>query len=144
MKLGGLEIQLESVVVENLAETPLPFEPFGDKENLPALDFRLDWRYMDLRRTENLLLFRVQTTMEMALREFWIENGFMEMHSPKLMGSLQVNPVQNCLNWRILKQKHIWHSLHNFINKWRWRAVLKVFLKLVLCFGQTLHLPHGT
>jgi len=87
VKLGGLEIQLESIVVENLAETPLPFEPFGDKDNLPALDFRLDWRYMDLRRTENLLLFRVQTTMEMALREFWIENGFMEMHSPKLMGS---------------------------------------------------------
>ncbi len=87
VKLGGLEIQLESLQVENLAETPLPFEPFGDKENLPALDYRLDWRSIDLRRAENLLLFRVQTTMEMALREFWIQNGFMEMHSPKLMGS---------------------------------------------------------
>ena len=87
VKLGGLEVQLESLVVENKAESPLPFEPFGEKENLPALDFRQDWRYMDLRRYENLLLFKVQTTMEMALREFWIENGFIEMHSPKLMGS---------------------------------------------------------
>jgi len=87
VKLGGLEIQLESMVVENKAESPLPFEPFGEKDNLPALDYRLDWRYMDLRRTENLLLFRVQTTMEMALREFWIQHGFLEMHSPKLMGS---------------------------------------------------------
>ena len=76
VKLGGLEVQLESLVVENNAESPLPFEPFGDKDNLPALDFRQDWRYMDLRRNENLLLFKVQTTMEMALREFWIENGF--------------------------------------------------------------------
>lgn len=87
VKLGGLEIQLESLAVENLAETPLPFEPFGEAENLPALDYRLDWRFMDLRRTENLLLFKVQTTMEMALREFWTQRGYIEMHSPKLMGS---------------------------------------------------------
>ena len=87
VKLGGLEIQLESLEIENLAETPLPFEPFGDKENLPALDYRQDWRFMDLRRTENLLLFRIQTTMEMALREFWTQHGYIEIHSPKLMGS---------------------------------------------------------
>jgi aspartyl-tRNA synthetase len=87
VKLGGLEIQLESLAVENLAESPLPFEPFGEKDNLPALDYRLDWRFMDLRRTENLLLFKVQTTMEMALREYWLERGYIEMHSPKLMGS---------------------------------------------------------
>lgn len=87
VKLGGLEIQLESLKVENLAQSPLPFEPFGEKENLPSLDFRLDWRSIDLRRSENLLMFRVQTTMEMALREFWLQHGFMEMHSPKLTGS---------------------------------------------------------
>jgi aspartyl-tRNA synthetase len=87
VKLGGLEIQLESLQVENLAESPLPFEPFGEKDNLPALDYRQDWRFMDLRRTENLLLFQVQTTMEMALREYWVERGYIEMHSPKLMGS---------------------------------------------------------
>lgn len=87
VKLGGLEIQLESLVVENKADSPLPFEPFGEIDNLPALDYRLDWRYMDLRRKQNLLLFQVQTTMEHALREFWVEHGFMEMHSPKLMGS---------------------------------------------------------
>ncbi len=87
VKLGGLEIQLESLVVENKADSPLPFEPFGDADNLPALDYRLDWRYMDLRRKPNLLLFQVQTTMEHALREFWVQHGFMEMHSPKLMGS---------------------------------------------------------
>ena len=87
VKLGGLEIQLEDLVIENLAESPLPFEPFGEKDNLPALDYRQDWRFMDLRRTENLLLFRVQTTLEMALREFWLKHGFIEIHSPKLMGS---------------------------------------------------------
>ena len=85
VKLGGLEIQLETLKVESLAQSPLPFEPFGD--TLPSTDFRSDWRYLDLRRTESLLIFKVQTTLEMAMREFWLKNDFMEIHSPKIMGS---------------------------------------------------------
>ena len=85
VKLNQLEIQLESLVVENTAESPLPFDPFA--ESLPALDYRLDWRYMDLRRPYNYLLFQVQTTMEMAMREYWLQHGFLEVHSPKLTGS---------------------------------------------------------
>lgn len=85
VKLGGLEIQLSDVKIENLAATPLPFEPFGD--TLPELDYRLDWRYLDLRRPANNLLFRVETTAEMAMREFWIKNNFVEIHTPKLIGT---------------------------------------------------------
>jgi len=47
----------------------------------------MDWRYLDLRRAENLLLFKVQTTLENAMREFWLQNHFLEIHSPKIMGS---------------------------------------------------------
>jgi aspartyl-tRNA synthetase len=85
VKLNGLEVQLESLEVVNAAEIPLPFEPFA--ETLPTLDYRLDWRYMDLRRPVNALFFQVQTTLEMAMREWWIKNNFVEMHSPKLTGS---------------------------------------------------------
>lgn len=85
VKLGGLEIQLENLSVDNLAETPLPFDPFAEAQ--PALDYRLDWRYMDLRRPENLLIFKVQTTAEHAMREFWLQHDFIEMHSPKLTSS---------------------------------------------------------
>jgi len=42
---------------------------------------------MDLRRPENYLIFKVQTTLEMALREYWLQNGFIEINSPKLTGS---------------------------------------------------------
>ena len=86
VKLGGLEIQLEDLKIENLAETPLPFDPFDD-ENLPAIDFRMDWRYLDLRREQNALLFKVQTLLEHAMREYWMKNNFIEIHSPKIMGS---------------------------------------------------------
>jgi aspartyl-tRNA synthetase len=85
VKLGGIEIQLENLIVENPAEVPLPFEPFG--EYLPDQDFRLDWRYLDLRRDINRLIFEVQTTAEQAMREYWIAHDFIEMHSPKIMGA---------------------------------------------------------
>ncbi len=85
VKLGGIEIQLEALKVENNAELPLPFEPFGD--TLPDQDYRLDWRYLDLRRERNRLIFEVQTTLEQAMREFWIQNGYIEVHSPKIMGT---------------------------------------------------------
>lgn len=85
VKLGGIEIQLESLKVENKAELPLPFEPFND--TLPDQDYRLDWRYLDLRRERNRLIFEIQTTLEQAMREYWLANGFIEVHSPKIMGT---------------------------------------------------------
>lgn len=85
VKLGGIEIQLEDLVVEGAAEIPLPFEPYG--EYLPDQDFRLDWRYLDLRRDVNRLVFEVQTTAEQAMREYWLDHNFIEMHSPKIMGA---------------------------------------------------------
>lgn len=85
VKLGGLEIQLETLRVDSNAAAPLPLDPSA--ADLPALDYRLDWRFLDLRRAENLLMFKVQTAALMAMRAFWVRSGFMEMNSPKLMGS---------------------------------------------------------
>mgnify|MGYP001025862826 FL=1 len=85
VRLGGLEIQLEDLKVEGLAETPLPFDPFG--EVLPDQDFRLDWRYLDLRRERNRLIFEVQTTLEAAMRAYWLDHDFIEIHSPKILGA---------------------------------------------------------
>lgn len=85
VKLGGLEIQLESMVVGNNAEIPLPFDPFAD--TLATLDFRLDWRSLDLRRPVNNLLFRVQTTAEKAMRDYWSKNEYIEIHSPKIVAA---------------------------------------------------------
>ncbi|RPI27352.1 MAG: aspartate--tRNA(Asn) ligase, partial [Chloroflexota bacterium] len=85
VKLGGIEIILRQLLVENPAGSPLPLDPFAS--TLPELDYRLDWRYLDLRRPQNLLIFKVQTTAEMAMRQYWLDHNFIEIHSPKLMGS---------------------------------------------------------
>jgi len=85
VKLGGIEVQLEELVVNNAAQAPLPLEIIAETQ--PSLDFRLDWRYLDLRRPAARLIFEVQTTAVMAMREYWVQNNFMEMQSPKLTGS---------------------------------------------------------
>ncbi|MGA9314502.1 MAG: aspartate--tRNA(Asn) ligase [Solirubrobacteraceae bacterium] len=81
VKLGGLEIQLASLSVDSPAEPELPVTPDS------ALDKRIDWRYLDLRRPDRRLIFEVQSTVEHAMREYWHEQKFIEIHTPKLMGS---------------------------------------------------------
>ena len=85
VKLGQLEVQLQSLAVDSLSDATLPIDVFGKTET--EVDKRLDWRFLDLRLPENQLIFRIQTTVEMAMREFWVENGFVEIHTPKIMGS---------------------------------------------------------
>jgi aspartyl-tRNA synthetase len=81
VKLGGLELRLEQLEVDALAEPELPIAPDS------ALDKRIDWRYLDLRRPDRRLIFEVQSTVEQAMREYWRGDGFLELHSPKFMGS---------------------------------------------------------
>ncbi|HWX75725.1 MAG TPA: aspartate--tRNA(Asn) ligase, partial [Solirubrobacteraceae bacterium] len=81
VKLAGLELRVEELQVDSLAEPELPVAADS------ALDKRIDWRYLDLRRPDRRLIFEVQTTVERAMREYWYEQRFIELHSPKLMGS---------------------------------------------------------
>jgi len=81
VKLGGLEIQLDDLEIVSLAD---PETPIADDT---SIDKRMDWRFLDIRRPETNLVFRIQTTIEHAWREYWIENNFVELHTPKLMAS---------------------------------------------------------
>jgi len=83
VKLGSLEIIPKKIEIETIADPNLPIPTRGKPA---SLDLRLDWRFLDLRRPENLLIFQVQTTLEQAMREYWIKEGFVEIHSPKIMG----------------------------------------------------------
>ncbi|MDR2491436.1 MAG: aspartate--tRNA(Asn) ligase [Spirochaetaceae bacterium] len=83
VKLGGVEILPAEIIISNKAETPLPIDMTGITES--SRDLRLDWRFLDLRNRKRQLIFKVQTTAEMAMREYWIEKGFIEIHSPKLV-----------------------------------------------------------
>ncbi|MBK4349006.1 aspartate--tRNA(Asn) ligase [Lacisediminihabitans sp. G11-30] len=80
VKLGGVEIKLDALDVASVAaDIPIAADS--------GIDKRMDWRFIDLRRPEQNLIARVQSTFEHALRSYWIENDFVEIHTPKLMAS---------------------------------------------------------
>jgi nondiscriminating aspartyl-tRNA synthetase len=81
VKLGGIEVRLGALAVDSPAEPELPVTPES------SLEKRIDWRYLDLRRPDRRLIFEVQSTVEHAMREHWRKEGFIEIHTPKLMGS---------------------------------------------------------
>ncbi|KAI8992543.1 hypothetical protein BDB01DRAFT_778797 [Pilobolus umbonatus] len=51
------------------------------------LDTRLNNRVLDLRTTTNHAIFRLQSAICLLFREYLIERGFMEIHTPKLIGA---------------------------------------------------------
>src|SRR5690606_14532815 len=80
VKLGGLEVRIDGIdVVAPALDSPIAEDS--------SIDKRLDWRFLDLRRPEQHLVFRVQTTLLHAMRSWWVEHGFIEIHTPKLMAS---------------------------------------------------------
>ena len=81
VKLGGIEILLDDLTV---VSTSLPDSPIAEDT---SIDKRLDWRFIDLRRPELNLMMRIQTVIEAEWRKYWLEQGFIEIHSPKLMAS---------------------------------------------------------
>lgn len=93
VKLGGIEIIPNEVHIESIAEAL----PIARKE-IPAtkkkkaversgIDQRIDYRWIDLRTDENQLMFRVQTTLVNAMRQYLLKENFIEIHTPKLIGA---------------------------------------------------------
>lgn len=80
VKLGQLEVLIEELEVVTVALD----SPIADDS---SIDKRLDWRFLDLRRPEQNLIARVQSSFEWGMRKYWRENDFIEIHTPKLMAS---------------------------------------------------------
>jgi aspartyl/asparaginyl-tRNA synthetase len=85
VRLGAIEIHLHHLTIETAAATPLPLDHLS--ENEPGIEHRLNWRHLDLRSPKNHLMSKIQTTAEWAMREYWHQESFIEIHSPKLMGT---------------------------------------------------------
>ena len=80
VKMGGIEIIPSHIKVETIAK-PIPINSESSQEML------MDYRWINLRDPKVAIIFKAQTVLEAAMREYWINSGFWEMHSPKLMGT---------------------------------------------------------
>lgn len=85
VKLNGMEIIPTKIEVTSKSEIELPID-IKNKDN-SLRETRLDWRFLDLRREDNNLLFECQTYLLHAMREFWYENNYMEIQTPKISAS---------------------------------------------------------
>ena len=85
VKLNGMEIVPTQIEITSKNEGELPFN-YKDISTV-NIDTRLDNRYIDLRSDKNILLFQIQSTLIRYMREYLYNNGFTEIHTPKLLGA---------------------------------------------------------
>lgn len=82
VKLGGKEMIPTSLELTSVSLPELPID-MKNKENT-LRETRLDYRFLDLRRPEHNLLFKCETVLEHAMREYCVTHDFMEIHTPKI------------------------------------------------------------
>lgn len=83
VKLNEMEIIPNDIIVTSRCLGELPLNYKDSKSAL--LDTRLNYRFLDLRSEKNILMFKVQTCMINAMREFVVKNNFTEIHTPKII-----------------------------------------------------------
>lgn len=85
VKLGGLEVIPSKIEItsEPIEELPINYKDLNETN----LDTRMDYRFLDLRNEKNVLMFKVQSCLVEAMRDFLYKNDFSEIHTPKLIGA---------------------------------------------------------
>lgn len=91
------EIHVSKIYVISAAPEQLPIliedasrsDAEAEAAGLPVvnLDTRLDARVIDLRTTTNQAIFKIQAGVGKLFREFLDKKGFVEIHTPKLLGA---------------------------------------------------------
>ncbi len=79
MPTGEIEVVAQNLLLLNDAKTP----PFSPAEDAPVNEeVRLKYRYIDLRRAEMQKNFRVRSDVAMAIRNYLVSEGFLEIETP--------------------------------------------------------------
>ena len=82
---AGWELIPHDFSILNLAKTPLPL---GVIDKVDAdMDTRLDNRFLDLRKLNVQAIFKIRSTILAAAREVFLEEGFIEINTPKIVAT---------------------------------------------------------
>lgn len=81
------ELAATGIKLISLAEEELPIPVLTKADNEANLDNRFDWRWLDLRRAENQMIFKVWSKMEEGFRECFAKNNFIQINTPCLMST---------------------------------------------------------
>ncbi|HUK85545.1 MAG TPA: amino acid--tRNA ligase-related protein, partial [Candidatus Acidoferrum sp.] len=81
----GIEVIPSAIKILNTAIEALPIDITG---KTPAnIEARLDARALDLTQEKVLAAFKIQHTALNAIRNYLFENGFLEVHTPRIIAS---------------------------------------------------------
>ena len=81
---GHIDVMVNNLIILNEAETP----PFAIKDDIDTHeDLRLKYRYLDLRRPKLQKSLILRHKMAQITRQYFDENGFVEVETPVLMKS---------------------------------------------------------
>ena len=81
---GGKEIVPEEFDILNSAsELPIDVSEHS-KTELPK---RLDYRFLDLHRRKTQAIFKIQSTVGVSFKNYFVNKGFIDVHTPSLIGS---------------------------------------------------------
>ncbi len=85
VKLNGMELIPNGIIITSkcLEELPINYKEM----NSSLIDTRLNYRFLDLRNEKNNLMFKVQTCLINAMREFVVKSNFVEIHTPKIISA---------------------------------------------------------
>lgn len=80
-----VEIEIDDIDLISRAEK-LPIT-VTEKAITTSLPKRLDYRYIDLRKPKIKAIFKVRSIVTKAAEDFLTDKGFIQIHTPKLMGT---------------------------------------------------------
>ncbi len=82
----GFEIIPSSIEVVSKSASPLPLDPRGVTP--AALDTRLEWRSLELRRPETTAVFRIENALVQGFEAFLQKSGFIRAFTPSILGGV--------------------------------------------------------
>jgi aspartyl-tRNA synthetase len=81
----GIEVRAREI---SLVAEPVDYLPLDPSGRTPALlETMMEHRYVALRIPRQRALFRIRALAVKAIREFFEERGFLEVHTPKICGA---------------------------------------------------------
>jgi aspartyl-tRNA synthetase len=82
----GIEIVPSKIEIVSKSAAPLPLDPRGVTP--AALDTRLQWRSLELRRPESSAVFKVENAVVQGFEEYLRANGFIRTFTPSIIGGV--------------------------------------------------------